>query len=116
LLSLEEAVRQLTDVPARLYGLRERGRVAEGWHADLVVLDPATVGSMPARARFDLPGGSGRLYAEATGVKHVLVAGREVVTDDQLTDELAGTLLRAGQHTETVTIARASERHAGRAT
>src|SRR5207253_4336026 len=52
LFTLEEGVRELTDVPARLYGLRERGRVAEGWHADLVAFDPDTVGSQPARARF----------------------------------------------------------------
>ena len=40
LLSWEEAVRLLTDVPARLYGLRDRGRVVPGAFADVVVLDP----------------------------------------------------------------------------
>jgi N-acyl-D-aspartate/D-glutamate deacylase len=40
LLSLEEAVEMMTDRPARHYGLRHRGRVAEGWFADLVVFDP----------------------------------------------------------------------------
>jgi N-acyl-D-aspartate/D-glutamate deacylase len=104
LLTLEEAVHQLTDVPARLYGLRDRGRVATGWHADLVVFDPATVGSEPARARHDLPGGGLRLYAEGTGVAHVFVNGREVVTDGRLTDELAGTVLRSGRDTDTVTV------------
>ena len=56
LLSLEEAVHLITDVPAQLYGLNQRGRVEEGWHADLVVLDPATVASHDVRMRMDLPG------------------------------------------------------------
>ena len=44
LLPIEEAMHYLTDAPARLYGLRDRGRLAVGWHADIVVFDPATVG------------------------------------------------------------------------
>jgi N-acyl-D-aspartate/D-glutamate deacylase len=104
LMSIEEAVHQLTDVPARLYGLTGRGRIAEGWHADIVVFDPATVDSQPARARDDLPGGGMRLYAEGIGIKHVLVGGVEIVTDDVLTGATPGTVLRSGRDTETVSI------------
>ena len=101
LLSFEEAVQLLTDVPGRLYGLKHRGRIAEGWYADLVVLDPATVGSGDVAMRFDLPGGAGRLYAEADGIDHVLVNGRRIVVDGRLTDERSGALLRSGRDTET---------------
>jgi N-acyl-D-aspartate/D-glutamate deacylase len=105
LLPIETAVRMMTEVPARLYGLRERGRVAEGWHADLVVFDPEVIGTDPAVLRHDLPGGGERLYAEARGIAHVLVAGREVVAGGAFTDERPGTVLRSGRDTETTTLA-----------
>jgi len=101
LLPLEEAVHLLTDVPARLYGLRERGRAQEGWHADLVVFDPATVASDEIAMRVDLPGGAARLYAESTGIDHVLVNGTPIVRDGALTTARGGTLLRSGRDTET---------------
>jgi N-acyl-D-aspartate/D-glutamate deacylase len=101
LITVEEAVRLLTDVPARLYGLTDRGRVAEGWWADLVVFDPERVGPQALRTRDDLPGGASRLYAEATGMEHVLVNGIEVVTADQFTGALPGRVLRSGTDTRT---------------
>lgn len=100
--SLEDAVRLLTDVPASLYGLRGRGRVADGYAADLVLFDPARVGYGPERTRADLPGGASRLYAGSTGVERVLVNGVDVVRDGELTGALAGTLLRSGRDTATV--------------
>ncbi len=104
LLPLEEAVRLMTDAPARLLGLRDRGHLAEGAHADLVVFDPERVGSGPAIARHDLPGGGERLYAESIGVAHVFVHGSEVVTDGALTGATPGTALRSGRDTDTVTV------------
>ena len=68
LLTLEEAVHQLTDVPARLYGLRDRGALAVGRCADLVVFDPTTVGPRPERTRDDLPGGASR--SDRRGRRH----------------------------------------------
>ena len=102
LMSWEQAVRQLTDVPARLYGLRDRGRLAPGAFADVVVFDPASIGHTPVRTRDDLPGGASRLYAEATGVRHVLVNGTEIARDGEFTGATPGTVLRSGRDTDTV--------------
>jgi N-acyl-D-aspartate/D-glutamate deacylase len=100
-LSLEEAVHLLADVPARLYGLVDRGRVEEGWHADLVILDPSTVGSGPHTMVQDMPEGACRLHADAIGVDHVLVNGRTLVTGGRFTSERPGTLLRSGRDSVT---------------
>jgi N-acyl-D-aspartate/D-glutamate deacylase len=101
---LEEGVRQLTDVPARLYGLRERGRLEPGWRADLVVFDPAAIDCGPTYTRFDLPAGAGRLYADALGIDRVFVNGREIVRDGEATGALPGTILRSGRDTDTVEV------------
>jgi N-acyl-D-aspartate/D-glutamate deacylase len=100
---LEEAVRLLTDVPARLYGLRDRGRLAEGWCADLVVFDPTTIGPSSVRTLQDLPGGASRLYADAAGIEHVLVNGVVTAAAGDLTGALPGSVLRSGHDTDTVT-------------
>jgi N-acyl-D-aspartate/D-glutamate deacylase len=103
LISLEEAVHQITEKPARLFGLRERGRVEEGYLADLVVFDPDTIASGPVYTKTDLPAGAGRLYADAIGVDHVLVGGTPIVTNGEYTGALPGNVLRSGRDTDTVT-------------
>jgi N-acyl-D-aspartate/D-glutamate deacylase len=102
LLPLERAVQLMTDAPARLFGLTDRGRVEEGGFADLVVFDPATVDSGPAHRVYDLPGQSLRLTAESTGVQRVFVNGRTVIVDGEPEGALPGRVLRSGRDTETV--------------
>jgi N-acyl-D-aspartate/D-glutamate deacylase len=100
--SIEEAVHLLSDVPARLYGLVDRGRLVEGAHADIVMFDPETVNHGVERTRYDLPGGAWRLYAESEGVKSVIVGGVEVCQDGTATGALPGTLLKSGRDTQSV--------------
>ena len=99
---LEEAVHRMTDLPARLFGLRERGLVTEGYWADLVVFDSATIGCGPLYSKRDLPGGAARLYCDALGVAHVIVNGREIFRRGVPTGSLSGTVLRSGRDTYTV--------------
>ncbi len=104
LISLEEAVHLVTDVPARLYGLRGRGRITPGWCADLVLFDLDTVGPAPVEVSHDLPGGAWRLTGGAQGVERVLVNGVEIVVDGGLTGDLPGTVLRSGRDTVPVSL------------
>jgi N-acyl-D-aspartate/D-glutamate deacylase len=100
LLSLEAAVRALTFEPASFLGLRDRGVVAPGAHADLVVFDPRTVGPAPPSFRYDLPAGARRLFAAANGIEHVLVAGTEIVRGTDYTGDRPGRSLRSGIDTQ----------------
>jgi len=102
LFSPEAMVHQLSGRPAALYGLRDRGRIAPGAHADLVVLDPDGFGPTAMETRRDLPGGAARLHVGAAGMAHVLVAGTPVVRDGAMTGARPGRLLRSGRDTVTV--------------
>ncbi|MFJ6725828.1 amidohydrolase family protein [Streptomyces sp. NPDC091281] len=102
LVGLERAVRMLTDDPARLFGLRGRGRVQEGFHADLVLFDPERIDAGPATLVHDLPGDSPRLDARALGVRAVWVNGVEAIRDDVVTGAVPGRVLRSGRDTRTV--------------
>jgi N-acyl-D-aspartate/D-glutamate deacylase len=100
-LTTEEAVHHLTQAPATLFGLHDRGILAVGMAGDVVIFDESTVGSGPTETRADLPGGASRLYAEATGVTHVIVNGRIIVDQGVLTGDQPGTVLRSGRDTVT---------------
>ncbi|MFE7114619.1 amidohydrolase family protein [Streptomyces sp. NPDC057654] len=102
LVSLERAVQMLTDEPARLFGLRSRGRIAEGYHADLVLFDPDRIDAGPATLVHDLPGDSPRLDSRALGIVSVRVNGVETIRDDVVTGAVPGTVLRSGRDTATV--------------
>ncbi|MGO9456529.1 MAG: amidohydrolase family protein, partial [Acidimicrobiales bacterium] len=106
LVPVERAVQMMTSQPADLFGIRDRGRLAEGMRADLFVFDPSTVGSDPARLVHDLPGGTPRLFATSTGVVRVLVNGSETIVDGEPTGAVPGAVLRSGRDTLSVIPAR----------
>ncbi len=102
IISLESAVQKMTQRAARYFGLVERGELKEGFHADVVVFDAATVGCGKAYQRFDVPGGKDyRIYADAIGVDHVFVNGTQIVKAGVHTGNLPGTVLRSGKDTRT---------------
>jgi N-acyl-D-aspartate/D-glutamate deacylase len=95
-LPLERAARQLTSLPAEVFGLRGRGALAPGMAADLLLFDPARVGRGPKRRVYDLPGGAPRLTTDALGVHGVWVNGTRVADAKGLLPlgRLPGILLR----------------------
>ncbi len=99
LMSWEEAVQLITDAPARMYGITDRGRLAEGYHADVNVIDPDRIALRPNEIRHDLPGGAWRLYGTADGYDHVLCNGTEIVRNGEFTEARPGRMIRSGADT-----------------
>src|SRR5216684_2726920 len=95
-LSLEEAVRRMTSDPADFFGIRDRGRLKAGQAADIVIFDPATVGSggRPERLH-DLPGGAKRMVVRSRGIEMTLVNGEVTWEKGELTGASAGQVLRS---------------------
>ncbi|MER7173555.1 N-acyl-D-amino-acid deacylase family protein [Streptomyces mesophilus] len=102
LTSLEKAVKMLTDDPAQLFGLIDRGRIQEGYFADLVLFDPEKIAAGKATLVHDLPGDSPRLDSKAIGINAVWVNGVEAIREDVVTGAVPGKVLRSGQDTRTV--------------
>ena len=99
--TIEQAVHQLTQRPAEMFGITDRGVLAQGRPADVVVFDPATVGPGPLKRVYDLPAGADRLIAEASGIDAVIVNGRVIRRDGKdavaANDRLPGRVLRHGR-------------------
>jgi N-acyl-D-amino-acid deacylase len=85
IISLEDAIRKMTSLPAQSFNLRDRGQIREGFAADLVIFDPATVND---KATFDKP----HQYAE--GFSNVIVNGEVVFDGTKMTGAMSGQPLR----------------------
>lgn len=85
LLTLGEAVRKLTALPARNLRIEKRGRLKRGWFADLAVFDPATIAD---RATFEVP------HRYAIGMRHVFVNGVQVLRDGEHTGAKPGRFVK----------------------
>jgi len=99
--TVEQAVHNLTQRPAEMFGITDRGLLAQGRPADVVVFDPKTVGPGPLKRVYDMPAGADRLVSEASGIDAVIVNGKLVRRDgkDAIADndKLPGRLLRHGR-------------------
>lgn len=93
--TLEDAVRMITSVPARVWNLRDRGLVREGMKADLNVFDPGTVGPAVPRLVADLPGGGNRLEQRSHGFLATIVGGEVTIERGERTGATPGRLIRA---------------------
>ncbi|HEU4839890.1 MAG TPA: amidohydrolase family protein [Ilumatobacteraceae bacterium] len=98
-LSVEQAVHKLTQVQAELFGFADRGVLAPGRAADVVVFDPDTVAPGPLRRVNDFPAGAERLTADQPeGMRHLLVNGTHLIADGELStkavDARPGQLVR----------------------
>jgi len=93
-LTLEQAIHQLTQRPADIFGLKDRGRLVPGLPADIVVFDPETVGAGTLERVHDLPAGEDRLISRPLGVKAVIVNGVTLPEPGTLPKRPSGKLLR----------------------
>jgi N-acyl-D-aspartate/D-glutamate deacylase len=92
--TLEEGIRQLTQVPAAMAGFVDRGLILPGYAADLMIFDPTTVGPATKRRVADFPGGEVRFSARPQGFVATIVNGEAIVSDGKLTGALPGQVLR----------------------
>ena len=85
IITLEDAVRKMTSLPAQTFGFRDRGMIREGFAADLVIFDENTIID---RATFDKP------HQFPLGISFVLVNGQLVLANDKITEARPGMALR----------------------
>jgi N-acyl-D-aspartate/D-glutamate deacylase len=95
-LKLAEAAWRLTGHPASVFGIEQRGALKPGYHADLLLFDPAKIARGPVKRTRDLPAGEPRLTAQAVGVHGVWVNGSRIVgsNGERRDEKLPGKLLR----------------------
>ena len=96
IMSLEEAIRKLTFVPASLFGFSDRGLVRPGMAADLMIFDPTTISPLEPGVAQDLPGGAKRRKQLAKGIEWTLVNGQVLMEHGQHTGAYPGKVARSG--------------------
>jgi N-acyl-D-aspartate/D-glutamate deacylase len=96
-LGLEHAVHRLTQDPARLYGLGDRGVLAPGMRADCNLIDLEGLHLVRPEQLHDLPGGAGRLVQRADGYVATFVRGEQTIDHGERTDERPGRLVRGAR-------------------
>lgn len=97
--TLEDGIRQLTQIPASVGGFHDRGVLLQGYAADIMIFDPATIGPDTKRVVHDLPGGEARYSARPQGIHATIVNGEPIVLDGKLTQALPGQWVRpTGTH------------------
>jgi N-acyl-D-aspartate/D-glutamate deacylase len=96
-LSVAEAVRELTSVPARVAGLADRGRIAVGYKADLNVIDHSALRLHKPVVAHDLPAGGRRLDQTADGYVATVVSGEIIAQNGLPTEARPGRLIRGRQ-------------------
>lgn len=94
-ITLEQAIRRLTQDPARLFGIPKRGLIAEEMIADLVLFDIDKIDVAPNEWRHDLPSGGKRLVQPALGVEYTIVSGQILYEKNQHTGAMPGQVLRS---------------------
>ncbi|GAB3027515.1 N-acyl-D-amino-acid deacylase family protein [Mycobacterium bourgelatii] len=95
--TIAEAIRELTSVPARIAGLADRGRIAEGYKADLNVIDHAALRLHKPVITHDLPAGGRRLDQTADGYLATVVSGQVIAENGVPTTARPGKLVRGRQ-------------------
>ena len=96
-LSIPDAVRMMTSVPAKVAGLADRGRIAVGFKADLNVIDHAALRLHKPVITHDLPAGGRRLDQTADGYVATVVSGEVIAENGVPTDARPGKLVRGRQ-------------------
>ena len=95
IMSLEDAIRKLTFVPASLFGFFDRGLVRPGMAADLMVFDPATISPLEPGEAHDLPGGAKRRKQLAQGIEWTVVNGQVLMERGKHTGAYPGKVARS---------------------
>ncbi len=100
IMSLEDAIRKLTFIPASLFGLYDRGLVRPGMAADMMIFDPVTIAPLEPGEAHDLPGGAKRRKQLATGIEYTVVNGQVLIEKGEHTGAYPGKVARSGSRAQ----------------